>query len=255
MDTTDKVQAYLDGQFQTVLGWCVPQVFLSVLACRDFQAARGLDLPVAEIGVYHGKFLIGLAYASGRLRGHKAIDVFDMQEFNLDGAGKGDVEKLKANIERSEFGLSDFELVRVDSMTLTSGAVSDIRRTTGGFSFFSVDGCHMVEHTINDIEIAMELTDPLGIILIDDYTNADWPGVQEGVAKLFFTKAMRFVPLAVSCNKLFMCHISYHTKFLDHLKGALGNRSDVRLKEVVRFGYECLTVSPNLGAPCVLRRS
>ena len=57
------------------------------------------------------------------------------------------------------------------------------------------------------------------MIFIDDYYNPNWPGVQEGICKLFITDSPRFVPLIATCNKLILCHISYHAEYLDHVEG------------------------------------
>jgi hypothetical protein len=72
-------------------------------------------------------------------------------------------------------------------MAIEAPTIDAIRQASGGFSFFSGDGCHLVEHTMNDIRIAMQLTVPEGIVFVDDYTNSDWPGVHEGVARPYIT--------------------------------------------------------------------
>lgn len=202
-----------------------------------------MSAPIAEIGVYHGKFFIGLHKINGVSSGNFAIDVFDMQEFNLDGAGKGNLEKFKRNISICGIESSSVNVLKLDSMAINSKDIEYIRDKSGGFSFFSVDGCHMVEHTINDIKIAAELTDPRGVIIVDDYYNASWPGVQEGVSRLYILEGCKFVPFIYSANKLFLVHISYHRQYLSYLKDALLKRfPSVKTKSVMRFGYESLNV-------------
>lgn len=241
------VDSYLHGGFAKVKGWCAPQLWNVIQPIHEFQESLGCRLPIAEIGVFHGKFFIGLALTKRDGNGHHAIDVFDLQQFNLDGAGKGNLEALEANMAEWGVNASSVCLKRADSMTLTESDINSIRLAAGGgFSMFSVDGCHMVEHTINDIRIAMQLTCPEGIIFVDDYFNADWPGVHEGVAKMFHSDAPRFVPLAFLCNKLVLCHISYHDAMLEHLTRFLkANHANVRTKIVQRFGYRSVNVHVN----------
>lgn len=240
----DAVKAYLRGPFQQIGGWCSPWLWQLITPLAEHQAALGVQQPVAEIGVYHGKFFLGLVLTKGAAANNFAIDVFDMQQFNLDGAGKGDMEQFRANIAKAGVSEGAVTMLRADSMALTAQELQRIRHVSGGFSMFSVDGCHMVEHTINDVRVAMQLTVPEGIIFVDDYTNQDWPGVQEGMAKLYMTDSPRFVPLAVLHNKLFLCHISYHAAYLAHITAAAAKLQGARTKTVTRFGYPSLNLFP-----------
>jgi SAM-dependent methyltransferase len=205
-----------------------------------------LNRPVAEIGVHHGKFFIGLVKTKGALTGNFAIDVFDMQELNLDHSGKGSMQRFEHNLAECGVPRESVEIVCGDSLALGDEDLRRIERTAGAFSFFSVDGCHLAEHTNNDVRIAMRLTAPEGIILVDDYHNPSWPGVQEGVAKLYFTDTPRFVPLLYSSAKLFMAHISHHARYLELVADFLEtNHPGTTVKRARRFGYDSLTVIPD----------
>ena len=243
------LQDYLDGPFTEIAGWCNPGIWQAIQPLAEAMAEHGDVGPVAEIGVHQGRFFIGLVKTLGqtgeRRRGNHAIDVFDLQAFNLDGSGKGNLEAFNGNLDICGVDSADVKILRADSLTLTRPITSRILSETGGFSFFSVDGCHMAEHTINDMEIAFELTRPDGIIFIDDYYNAYWPGVQEGVTKYYLTNSPRFVPLLFACNKLFLCSLSWHRIYLkavwDFIKE---HHPNTRMKKVSRFGYDTLTIAP-----------
>lgn len=237
---------YLNGAFKEVQGWCSPNNWQIIWPIVQFQEKHGINNPVAEIGVYHGKFFIGLLVTKNA-QGNFAIDVFDMQEFNLDGAGKGNLEALKKNLVKCNVDSSSVILLRADSMSLMDHDLREIRQKSGGFSLFSVDGCHMPEHTINDIKIGMALTVPQGLIFVDDYTNPHWPGVQEGVAKLYFNEYPRFVPLAYAHNKLFLCHLSYHETFMKLIIESL-KMAKITYKIVRRFGYESISANLDPGS-------
>lgn len=239
------VYDYLSGPFAHVDGWCIPQLWQSIQPISEVQDKNGINGPIAEIGVYHGKFFIGLMKTKGQ-EDNYALDVFSMQQFNLDGAGAGNLAKFQANIVAAGGSLDHVHSMEVDSMAVTRADLAAINAATGGFSMFSVDGCHTVEHTINDTRIAMELTRPGGVIFVDDYYNANWPGVQEGIAKLYHTDSPRFVPLVATCNKLILCHISHHAEHLAYVEQFVrGNFPTTRVKKVRRFGYDGLTVAPN----------
>ncbi|MEP0315531.1 class I SAM-dependent methyltransferase [Hyphomonas sp.] len=244
--------AYLNGQFNGVKGWCGPHLWNVIQPLHEYQQAAGVKGPIAEIGVFHGKFFIGLALTKKGEGIHTAFDVFDMQRFNLDGAGKGDLQTFQNNLKEAGFGEEAIDIRKVDSMALTRHEIEHIREERGQFSMFSVDGCHMTEHTVNDFRIAMELTQPGGIIYVDDYLNADWPGVQEGLARLYLNDCPQFVPVAYASNKLFTCHISFAADVFKHLRDNVKESFPrCQVKTVRRFGYECLNVRPDLSGPFV----
>ncbi len=241
-----RVDAYLNGPFKEIGGWCIPFLWQGIQPLVDAMTEEGEVGPVAEIGVYHGKFLIGLVDSAGAAANNYAIDVFEDQEYNLDKAGKGDLEIFRNNLALSGVSDSRVTIRKADSLALTSEDVLEIRRQTGGFSLFSVDGCHTPEHTINDVRIAMELTRQNGVIFVDDYYNVNWPGVQEGISKLYFFDAPRFVPLLFMSNKLFLCHYSVHAKRLATCEAFMReNHPTTRLKRVSRFGYDGLSAIPD----------
>jgi hypothetical protein len=242
-----EVADYLDGQFHEVKGWCIPHLWNLIQPLHDWQEANGITGPVGEIGVFHGKFFIGLALTKKGQRPHMAFDVFDLQQFNLDGAGKGNRAAFEANLAAAGLTAGELDIRRTDSMAITPEEVAEVRALTGGFSMFSVDGCHMAEHTINDFRIAMEVTKPGGVIFVDDYLNMDWPGVQEGMARLYLNECPRWVPVAYSSNKLFCAHISYADAMFRHLRKAVAEMfPEAVTKPVKRFGYDCLNLRPDM---------
>ena len=246
MHPMQPLKDYLAGPFAKIQGWCLPHLWQSIQPIHEFQVARGMNRPVAEIGVHRGKFFIGLVKTKCVPKGNLAIDLFDKQEFNLDKSGSGNAVELEKNLAECGISPEAVEIWPADSLTLSDEDLRKITQLCGEFSFFSVDGCHLAEHTLNDARVAMRLTAPEGIIFIDDYYHPNWPGVQEGIAKLYFTDMPRFVPLLYSCGKLFLAHISYHAVYLECVAAFLeANHSGTAIKRVRRFGYDSLTVSPD----------
>jgi hypothetical protein len=239
------VNGYLSEGIHTVKGWCIPQLWQTLWPLyREIG-----DGPVAEIGLFEGKFFIGLCKTFGVNPTNRAaaIDVFDMQQFNLDGAGVGKLDVVKYNLVAHGVAEEAVEFVQADSLALTHRDADRLVAELGQFHFFSVDGCHEVVHTVNDIEFAMSVTANHGIIAVDDYTNPNWPGVQEAVARMYISRDFRFVPLAVTCNKLLLASYSYHSIYLRAIEGYLKKAyPTTRAKRVTRFGYETLTIQPNL---------
>lgn len=237
------LNAYLAGGIHEVKGWCIPHLWQMIWPLRVLVG----EGPIAEIGVFEGKFLIGLCKTFGVSTTNKAValDVFDMQEFNLDGAGVGKKAVVAENLRRFGFGDDTFDLVTTDSLSLRAAEADRFVAERGRVAFFSVDGCHEVVHTVRDIEFAMQVTRHDGIIAVDDYTNPSWPGVQEAVARMYILRDFPFVPLAVGCNKLLLCSYSHHTKYFNAINRYLSqNYPDTKVKKVRRFGFDTLTVQP-----------
>ena len=234
---------YLTDGIKAVNGWCIPHLWHVIWPLYEIIG----DGAIAEIGVFEGKFFIGLAKTFRSAPGHVAIDVFDQQRFNLDKAGAGNRTTFDANLEA--YGIDNVTSLQRDSLTLSDQDVGNLVNAFGGFKLFSVDGCHTALHTINDVKFAMRVTRPEGIITVDDYLNPNWPGVGEGIAKMFLMGSYPFVPVAYTCNKLFLCTYSHHAEYLAAIERFV--RAAVpapRIKRVPRFGFDTLTIAPESGS-------
>lgn len=249
----EKLRAYLEGPFNDIHGWCQPQLFQSIQPLDEVQRKNDIEGPIGEIGVLMGKFFIALMKIK-ETRPNYAMDLFSLQRFNVDCGGKANLAKFRANVEMAGESLDDIRILERDSMAITRRDIDEILEATGGgFAMFSVDGAHTAEHTMNDVRTAMALTRPGGIIFVDDYYNANWPGVQEGVCKLYFNDNPVFAPLLESCNKLILCHLSYHSEYLDYVANFVTrNFADSRVKPVKRFGVDNLTITVNRGSGAAL---
>ena len=101
-------------------------------------------------------------------------------------------------------------------------------------------------HTVSDVEFAMSVTAPNGLIAVDDYLNPDWPGVAEAMARMYLMGSHAFVPLAYCCGKLFLCSLSYHARYLASIQSYIGaDHPETRLKREPRLGFDTLSVHPN----------
>tara|TARA_R110000850_G_scaffold102932_3_gene212669 strand:- start:3319 stop:5031 length:1713 start_codon:yes stop_codon:yes gene_type:complete len=259
-DDVSKLNQYLTEGYDKVQGWCWEYNWqpIQFLAQRQEELSNELG-PIAEIGVYHGKFFIGLSLLKARSKyQHTAIDVFDMQEFSLAGDGSrirvpssisdAQLDKFRSNLKSNNIDPEEICIIRADSTNLLG---REIERTVNNFakySFFSVDGCHEFTHAYNDINIAMELTDHTGVIFVDDYLHVRWPGAQEAVAKLMFGGAPKFVPLYYVHNKLAMCHVNLHSDYLNGLAAFLQEKHpQTGVRTVTRYGWKTLTIEPKPG--------
>jgi cephalosporin hydroxylase len=239
MDTLEK---YWNGGFHEVQGWVNPNLLDCLTLISNVQSRLAITGNVAEIGVYHGKFLLALSHMlSGQNTKALCVDVFDDQSKNLDGAGEGNLVVLKDNIER--YGRRDvtYEFIRADSIALTATDKLKIMEQHGPFKLFSVDGCHTMEHTYNDLLTAQELICPGGVVILDDYMQPHWPGVTEAV-HIFQRSAPRVRPFLYSSHKVFFASIGSHSVYLDACRDREWRGRGVRV--VPMFGVQVLVAYP-----------
>lgn len=258
----EALNRYLTEQYSSVEGWCWEYNWQPIQFLAERQAELSSEVgPVAEIGVFHGKFFIGLALLkAGSSYSHTAIDVFDMQEFSLAGNGTRirvpkelsdkQLSMFKHNASVAGIDVDRLSILRADSTNILSRDIEKSVDSFARYAFFSVDGCHEYTHAYNDLSIAMELTDHNGIIFVDDYMHARWPGVHEAVAKMMFCGAPRFVPLYYIHNKLAMCHVNLHNDYLEGLSKFLSERHPTTVaRRVTRYGWQTLSIEVRTGTP------
>lgn len=218
------VDDYLADGFEKIEGWISPH-FLRIIGLMGEEMNKiGVVGGACEIGVYQGRFLLGLTHVVNSRRS-LAIDIFNSQEFNIDKSGSdlNLLEKFRNNAAKYSSG--PIGEISADSLSLTAEDSRNIVEKYGKFQFISIDGGHEPEHVVSDYHLSELIIHPGGAIIIDDFQNPGWPGVLEGVAVLFLLGRPKFVPFAIGQNKLLLVSKSYHKRYMD-IMGA-------RLKEVM----------------------
>lgn len=196
-----KLELYLRHGEGLVDGWLDPYSARLITALSGIQAAHGVTGGVGEIGVHEGRLMLLLLLLTRPGEAAFVCDLFEQQHLNVDRSGRGNEEIFDANLARF-CGPAEFLVkYRCSSFDLRA---DDILKTTGTIRLFSVDGGHTPECAFNDVSIAAAVLSDGGIAIIDDYFNADWPGVSEGVARYLAMPDARLCPFAVSPNKLFL---------------------------------------------------
>jgi hypothetical protein len=237
------VESYLSDGFSHIEGWVSPH-FLRVVGHFGEEMNRiGVTGGACEIGVHKGKFIVGLLCAVD-YRPSLAIDIFNMQELNIDNSGGGQndlLEQFSSNVDR--FGSGKIKAIVADSLSLSAAHQSNILQEFGSFQFFSVDGGHEPEHLVNDYRFAEAVTHPGGAIIIDDMLNPGWPGVMEGVASLFLLDRPKFVPFAIGYNKLILVGLSYHQRYFQIMRKRLEeNMPETTIWVKKFFGHDVIVL-------------
>lgn len=238
-----ELEDYLINGFHQVQGWVSEPIWEALAFLDALQRRRNVSGGVAEIGVHHGRFLFGLQALKSDTPQAVAIDLFDDQELNIDNSGKGAKQQFLTNAAQYSVAPSQIDIIQCDSLMMRQWDIDRIRDRHGRFSLFSVDGGHTTAHVRHDFDIAQELMVPGGLIIIDDYNNPFWPGVQEGVAMSFLMGNPTFVPLLCGMNKLVLTDISHHQIYFKALAAYFSNYQGVNMKLNTRFGWDSISLT------------
>jgi hypothetical protein len=175
-------------------GWFSPGAAALFGLLDEAQAKAGVTGDLFEIGVHHGKSAVLLSYLRRGAETVRICDVFGRQDLNESGSGAGERGVFEKNYR--SLGAGDAPVVfEKFSFDLTQEEIG------GPFRFFHVDGGHLAEEAMADIELAASVLDDRGVIVVDDPFHPGWPGVTEAIID-FCRQRAEYVPLVLGFNKL-----------------------------------------------------
>eukprot|EP00823_Brevimastigomonas_motovehiculus_P003666 TRINITY_DN2277_c0_g1_i1.p1 TRINITY_DN2277_c0_g1~~TRINITY_DN2277_c0_g1_i1.p1 ORF type:complete len:351 (-),score=81.08 TRINITY_DN2277_c0_g1_i1:271-1323(-) len=206
---------YLD-EFQAIGGWLAVENILLVHYLSIIQHQLGITGSIGEIGIHHGKFFIGIAHTAWQGETIFALDIFDKQNLNIDHSGEGDYAIFESNARRYGIDLSHVHVVAASSDSITPAYFP--AHSIPRFRMFSVDGGHTASITLNDLSLIGCVLKDGGVIVLDDFTNLQWLGVQEGAYE-YMLRQSRVVPFALGSNKLLFTTISHQQLYFEALCG------------------------------------
>jgi hypothetical protein len=217
---------YVTSGYPAIEGWCGgASTFILTELLLGAQPSSCQGLGACEIGVHHGLFFIGMHVACGSEARSLALDLFELQDLNVDKSGSGNRAELLSNIQKY---VSRPSLCKaypsVDSLSLTSSDIAQIRSEHGPFRVFSVDGGHTATHCSKDLETASLLVAPGGIVILDDNFSFKWPGVTEGLFRYLNGPGPSLVPFASTPKKLLLTQKDYAGEYTGNLTAALTQR-------------------------------
>jgi hypothetical protein len=185
-------------------------VFTDML--MQHQTSIGITGPIAEFGVYHGKYL-ALLYALAQMEDRVVgIDAF----VNMNEPPATSMERVSANVRLACDDNARLTVIHEDLSQLTAARI--LEYTGGPVRFLSVDAGHAVENVLNDLALSAQILLPGGIIAIDDAFSHHTPGVIEGVCRYFLAQGIlervppqehSLAPFAECYNKLFVTTVSH----------------------------------------------
>lgn len=250
----DKLENYFRIARGNIEGWAQPRLHQSLVAVQELHDLHQITGGTVEIGVHHGKFFLALGCLRRPDEPWLAVDLFEEQAQNIDGSGRGDLEKFNSNLLMVHGDCRPPAILKGDSTVLRQ---SDYRSALEGSDarLFSVDGGHTAEHAMNDLRIASELVCNGAVVFLDDFFNEFWPGVNEGFYRYMSVANTNLCPFAFCANKLFLTTLAYHRAYFEYFRNRFKTSEDQRVKRVKICGFDVLALRYGESLPKFMTQS
>jgi hypothetical protein len=188
------VERYINGGIHTVDGWFSPTDARLLALIGGWQQANDIRGDICEIGVYHGRCLVllGLLLRPGET-------AFGVDLFSRD---IGDEYITRTNLAQFCNGQRS-QLINKNSLELTAADLRCDGSSATGIRLFCVDGGHAREIAAHDFRFAETVLAKGGVVVVDDFFNRNWPGVAEGIHRVFCARESGLLPFAIGQAKVF----------------------------------------------------
>ncbi|WP_342641116.1 class I SAM-dependent methyltransferase [Rhodoligotrophos ferricapiens] len=186
---------------KSVDGWLSVLDGLIISFVSAQQQRNGISGSLGEIGIHHGRLFILLALLARDDERCFAVDIFEDQHLNLDRSGEGSEERFRRNLSRFDVPQDRVMVFRASSLAI--GWPELMRDVDLPARMFSIDGGHTAEITVNDLRIADEGLHPHGVVILDDYFNAEFPEVSQGLCTHILSGG-KLAPFAIGDNKVLL---------------------------------------------------
>lgn len=215
----DKLSQYISGGMNEVSGWLNPVSAAFIASLSQHQKEMGFSGSCGEIGVHHGKLFLILHMLADTARPSFAVDLFEQQHLNSDASGRGDYGSFTSNLDKWTGRAEAVKMFPGSSLELDPAAIVE---ACGRSRLFSVDGGHTVECTLNDLRIADAVSEPYGVVVIDDVFNEFFPEVSMGLHA--YVQEGRLRPFAITPNKVYLADPQFTGPYRQWLRSRWDNR-------------------------------
>ena len=196
MSVEQALQNYFNSGQQTVEGWFYPLDMLFFSQIDHTQKSSGIAGDICELGVYQAKSLIYLKLLSINT---EVVFAFDLYPDDL-------LEKSQANVNR----LANYAETGEVRWVVGGSNEHTVDTLKAHFNkplrMLHIDAGHEYHEVLQSLYAFTPFVSNQGVIIMDDYQDRDFPGVESAVHR--FTQEhvpRRFVPFAAGANKMYLC--------------------------------------------------
>ena len=167
------VDGYLRNGFASVVGMSSRFAAAITTSLMRLQTEIGVSGPIAEIGTFEGRFFIALAHALEPGEKALGIDLFDWPNPEV-------IDRFEANCARH--GVKPVQKItwKTDSRSMKP---ADILAKVGHekLRLFHIDGEHSRDALTRDLDRAVAVMRPDGLIVLDDMLHPGYPTLMVAV--------------------------------------------------------------------------
>ena len=163
-------ETYLTEKFKLVKG--MSSQTAATVCCRLMrdQSEQGVRGHVLEIGVYEGRFFIGLALCALPNERCIAIDTFDWPDPQVR-------DRFLVNCKDAAVNVDHVFAEAVSSAEVTPARLREL--VGGPARFVHIDGAHGYEAVSHDLRLVKPLLHLGGVICMDDVLHPTIPGIDD----------------------------------------------------------------------------
>lgn len=217
------------------------------ITLADFAIQVPADQEIVELGVYHGKTALQMAWGARQGNGAHvtAIDPWELSG-NVYGDTMGDLDAARrwARYWVQSLGYSDhIELIQAFSYQVADSWSTEetYSRPSKSVGLLFIDGDHTEEGARRDIESWAPHLAPGAVIAIDDYVNENYPGVAAAVDALVAEGVL--APVQVYHDRLAVTGLTSMMANLDAIQELTGGKEGTE-PEITAITSEGVSPSP-----------
>ena len=202
------LKSFLNNEID-IEGWFFPGDMISLAVLNLIQTQRNITGEIFEVGVFKGK---SFSFLSHLIQENEKLFGYDLFLQNTEEMTKLAVEKYGAKV--------DYELVKGDTSDLE---ISDIKNKINNkkIRLLHIDAGHEYFEVLNALNLFSPFVIDNGIIVMDDYQDPEFPGIEAAVLDFCeIDRPRRFVPFFSGQNKIYLT-TNYSSMF--YQKSLLGN--------------------------------
>ena len=162
-----RLDRFLGGGYLRILG--MSSRFAAAICGRliRHQTALGITGDLAEIGTFEGRFFVAMAMVLAKGEHALGIDVFTWPSAAV-------YDHLVANCAAAGLDPQSYTAWKVDTGKITAAQLH-AKLPAGNARFIHVDGEHSPDCLARDLELALAVLHPDGVIVLDDMLHPGYP--------------------------------------------------------------------------------
>jgi hypothetical protein len=201
MNVQEILNYYAEEVDPNVKGWLYPIDIMIISALlKEGQRFSG---DIVELGTAFGKSSILLSICRNDNENLWLYDLYAAEDLSL--------EVVKENLKT----YGNDNLVNHKVIDLMKIKPEEI---TGDFlRLLHIDACHLHKAVLNDLNNFEDRLLTSGIIVVDDYNDPEYPGINTAVTELCLKSRNNWVVFAIGQNKCYICrkeYLKYYSTFL-----------------------------------------